>query len=39
LNELKTMGWISNRRIQQFKALFADQFHVKREALGGTEFL
>lgn len=39
LNELKTMGWISGRRIQQVKATFADQFHVKREALGGTESL
>jgi len=39
LNELKTMGWISDRRIQQFKASFVDQFHVKREALEGTEFL
>jgi len=32
LNELKTMSWISDRRIQQVKATFADQFHVKRKA-------
>jgi hypothetical protein len=39
LNELKTIGWISDRRIQQVRVRFADQFHVKPENLREAESL
>ncbi|MBS7642979.1 hypothetical protein KEJ26_00085 [Candidatus Bathyarchaeota archaeon] len=39
LDELKTMGWISDRLIRQVKVMFADKFHAKRENLGKSEFL